>query len=151
VIRGTAFVGDPRTDALDKHRTPPRDTPQFTAAGFDSGFLFGCSRALSVSGRNSVTVIPSTKKKFHGPVGPAIHLYVCSEALCHELAALTEERATELAERWHVPDARIVYHDSASRRPEHIVAVLRALASVARDADAVGKWIMVRVDYRLVD
>jgi hypothetical protein len=165
ILRGTAFVGDPVTDALDPNRTPPADAPQFTSPRLDAALLAECFHIL--------TGPPALDRSRHRhaqehKVGVrrvplpgslnlrrsvAVVLCVCSEEFCRELAALNDERAAQIAEDWYrllhpnVPASHLP--DLPEHRAQHRASILRELASLARAAIAQNKQLLLRVEFRM--
>ena len=72
--------------------------------------------------------------------------YECSAELCDLLATLTEQRAAEMAMKWHAPPAAKV--PEANGRTQRRLAILHNLASLARQVKAGHTILMLRVEYR---
>jgi hypothetical protein len=101
---GTAFLADAPIDtAALKHGIAP-DVPQFSSPRLDPSFLVNCGRFLSgkVATREGAPI--TYFKRVAGTdfrLPKATHFCQCSADLCDLLAALTDERAAEIALKWH--------------------------------------------------
>ena len=108
ICRGTVFVGDPDTDALDVDRTPPPDAAKFTCTGLDSSFLANCFNILTgppkLDPSRAGEVNIGVRLRRRGPLNfhrrVSVPLYVCSQEFCSALASLTDERAIEITDNW---------------------------------------------------
>jgi len=159
ICRGTVFVGDPDTDALDVDRTPPPDAAKFTCTGLDSSFLANCFKILigppKLDPSRAGEVNIGVRLRRRGPLNfhrrVSVPLYVCSQEFCSALASLTDERAIEIADNWDLlrnPKGTKSTRPRPPHRARYRATVLVALARVARAALATQKQLMLRVVYR---
>jgi hypothetical protein len=165
IHRGTAFVGDPVTDALDPNRTPPAGAPQFTSPSLDASLLSDCFHILAGA------PVPNRSRRRHArthkagirrvplPGGlnlrrsVAVLLCVCTDEFCRQLSALSAERAEQLSRDWY----RLLHPqapaDQLPATPEHRVqhraSLLEALSRLAQSAIASNQQLLLRVEFRL--
>jgi hypothetical protein len=159
---GTAYVIDPATE-LPLEQTLRPDLPQFASARLDPSFLSELHAVLlgrqipdiDAHRRRRVADGTLTGKKPIERVASAVRLsgkhsialYACSAELCALLAALDEQRASDISRQWN--DLVWPLHIKVVQDPSaDIDSVLVRLASLARSAAASGKRLMVRVEYR---
>ena len=69
-----------------------------------------------------------------------------SAELCDLLATLTEQRAADMAVKWHAPAATKV--PEANGRTQRRLAILNNLVSLARQVKTGHTILMLRVEYR---
>jgi hypothetical protein len=165
IHRGTAFVGDPVTDALDLNRTPPPDAPQFTSPRLDAALLADCFHILTgppvldrARHRHAQAYKVGVRRV---PLPGALNLRrsvsvvlcACSEEFCRELAALTDERTTQIADEWYrllhpnVPASQLP--DVPEHRAQHRASILRELTRLARVAIDRNQRLLLRVEFRM--
>jgi hypothetical protein len=148
---GTAFLADALFDTAALKRGIASDMPQFSSPRLDASFLINCGRLLS--GNVATMEAPSTYVKrvagtdFRSPKAAVV--YECSTELREQLAALTEQRAAEMATEWYrmygPQKTKMAEPNGRSQRRLAIVKNLAALAQQAKDGHMV---LMLRVEYR---
>jgi hypothetical protein len=157
----TAYVNDPR-DELPLEQGVRSDLPQFTSGGLSPSFLGELH--LILQGRTALQAAQeyqegrvarenAIRRVAHAipiPHEYSVQLYVCSEELCGLLAALDEERAAEIARRWHVLLRPSLYEDGSA--PERLnklrASMIPQLVALAKEAVSSGRKLMIRVEYR---
>jgi len=128
------------------------EVPQFSSPRLDASFLINCGRFLSGKPA-TMAAAPSTYLKrvagadFHS--SKATVVYECSTELRGLLAALTAERATQMAIEWHggygPQKSKPAELNGRTRRRLEILRNLAALALQGKDPQT---KLMLRVDYR---
>jgi hypothetical protein len=157
----TAYVNDPRHE-LPLEQGVRSDLPQFTSGGLSPSFLGELH--LILQGRTALQAAQeyqegrvaresAMRRVAHAipiPHEYSVQLYVCSEELCGLLAALDEERAAEIARRWHVLLRPSLYEDGSA--PERLnklrASMIPQLVALAKEAVSSGRKLMIRVEYR---
>jgi hypothetical protein len=145
---GTAFLATLPLEltTLDRHFGP--EIPQFSSPRLDASFLMNCARLLSGDATPEDSRSPNLKRiagtDFRRPKSTTF--YECSAELCDLLATITEQRAAEMAMKWHAPHAAKV--PEANGRTQRRLAILNNLASLARQVKAGHSILMLRVEYR---
>lgn len=143
---GTAFLIAAPIDAKLLIRAFPAEAPQFGSPRLDASFLINCGRLLT--GKPATIETPTTYvrriagRDFRSPKGTVI--YEASPELCGLLAALTPERAAQVANNWHSDHSR----PNSRGRIQLRMAILESLATLARQARGAQARLMLRVDYR---
>jgi hypothetical protein len=149
---GTAFLAYAPVDTTALKRGIDPDVPQFSSPRLDASFLVNCGRFLSgkVATREGA---PTTYfKRVAGTdfrLPKAIHFCQCSAELCDLLAALTDERAAEIALNWYemiLPTKTKPAQPNG--RTQRRLAILKNLAALAKQANDGNKTLMLRVEYR---
>jgi hypothetical protein len=155
---GTAYVNDPAAE-LPIEQGLRFDLHQFTSPGLDPssvadlrGILLGRTMIEIAQDfqKGVVTESPLRRVAYAVPIPHehSVQLYVCSDELCKLLAALDEQRASDVAHRWGVlsssadPDAA-----GPEGRYQLRVRILQQLARLSRVAESTGKKLMLRVEY----
>jgi hypothetical protein len=80
----------------------------------------------------------------------SVQLYVCSDELCKLLAALSEQRVTEIAHQWRTllwPGQQAYESETDGRRLSR-VGILSQLVALAQGALASGRKLLIRLEYR---
>ena len=149
---GTAFLADAPVDAnLLTHRIAP-DAPQFSSPRLDASFLINCGRLLSgqlatTEGAPSTYIKRVAGSDFRSPKGTVI--YECSTELHGLLAALTPERAGEMATEWYSMYGKTSPRSAEpSGRTQTRLAIIKNLAALAKQGKERQMILMLRVDYR---
>jgi hypothetical protein len=143
---GTAFLADAAVDAKLLMRAIPAEAPQFGSTRLDASFLINCGRLLT--DKQATLETPSTYVKrvagsdFRSPKGAVI--YECSTVLRGLLAALTPDRAAEVAKNWYGEHGQ----PNTKGRTQLRVAILENIAALAKQARDKPVTLMLRVDYR---
>jgi hypothetical protein len=148
---GTVFLSDSPIDTAALKRGIASDVPQFSSPRLDASFLANCGSFLN--GKTATTDDPRGYLKriagtdFRSP--KATVFYECATELCGLLAALTENRAAEIAQNWcgtmASPKTKPREPNGRTRRR---LAILKQLAELARRAKLDNKMLMLRVEYR---
>jgi len=165
IHRGTAFVGDPVTDALDPNRTPPAGAPQFTSPSLDASLLSDCFHILTGppapdrSRRRHARTHKVGIRRVPLPGGlnlrrsVAVLLCACSDEFCRELAALTHERAEQISRDWYRLLHPQVPEDHLPPVPEHRAlhraSMLAELSRLAQAAMTSKQKLLLRVEFRM--
>jgi len=117
----------------------------------DASFLANCGSFLS--GKTATVDDPRayfkrlTGTDFRSP--KATVFYECSTELCDLLAALTEERAAEIAEKWHgINRPPKTKSPEPNGRTQRRLSIPNNLAAVAKQAKVGQTKLMLRVEYR---
>ena len=128
------------------------NVPQFSSPRLDASFFINCGRFLI---RQAATMesAPSTYIKrvagsdFKSP--KATIFYECSTELCGLLAALTTERAAEIATGWYgMYGPQKIRQVEPNGRTQRRLAILKNLAALAIQGKDSETKLMLRVDYR---
>jgi hypothetical protein len=137
------------------------DLPQWTSRGHDPSFFEDLY--LILSGRNQIQALEdfrngrATKQSLQRiasaipiPLEHVVHLYECTDELCELLAALDEQRATDIAKRhrhllWPTPEQE---EKDPSGPHRFRVPTLMQLAALAQEAKRSARKLRVRADYR---
>lgn len=146
---GTAFLADAPVDAAALKRGLAPDVSQFSSPRLDASFLINCARFLTgtVESAPSTYVKRVTGSDFRSPKGTV--LYECSAELCRLLAALTDERAAELATNWYSLNGPPKTKRLEANGRTHVrLSILKDLAVLAKQAHVGQKTLMLRVEYR---
>jgi len=149
---GTAFLARVPVELTILEQRIGPGVPQFSSPRLDVSFLASCARFLanpdaSATDNHGVDLKRVAGNNFR--LSKSIHLYECSAKLCGLLAALTEQRANEIACNWY--DNR---RPAAAATPEsngrtrRRLEILKNLAILAKQAMADHKTLMLRVEYR---
>jgi hypothetical protein len=147
---GTAFLADAPVDTTALKRGIAPDVAQFSSPRLDASFLINCGRFLT-GGLATMKIAPSAYVKriagtdVHSP--KATIFYECSTELHGLLAALTAERAAEMAIEWYGlygPQKLAEPNGRTQRR----LAILNDLAALAKQAKVGSKALVLRVEYR---
>jgi hypothetical protein len=117
----------------------------------DASFLANCGSFLS--GKSAAMDDPRAYfRRVAGSdfrLSKATHFLACTTELCGLLAALTEDRAAEIAQNWHgtmaPPKAK---PREPNGRTQRRLAILKQLTELARRAKLDNKMLMLRVEYR---
>jgi hypothetical protein len=146
---GTAFLANVPLEltTLDRHIGPV--IPQFSSPRLDASFLMNCARLLTGTDATPEDNPSPNLKRIGGTdfrLPKSTTFYECSAELCDLLATLTEQRAAEIAIKWHAPPAARV--PEANGRTQRRLAILNNLASLARQVKAGHTILMLRVEYR---
>jgi hypothetical protein len=148
---GTVFLANGPVDSAVLKRGIASDVPQFGSPRLDASFLINCGRFLT--GKVMTMDAPSTYVKrvagtdFRSPT--ATVLYECSTELRELLAALTAERAAEMATDWYgmYGPAKTKLAE-ANGRTQRRLSILNNLAALAKQTKVGETHLMLRVDYR---
>jgi hypothetical protein len=146
---GTAFLVDVPVDTAALKQGIAPDVPQFSSPRLDGSFLANCGSFLT--GKTATTDDP--RAYFKRIAGTDFRLlkstvfYECSTELCGLLAALTEERAAEIAQKWHGAPPKTKPQEPNGRTQRRL-EILKNLAIFAIQAKADHRTLMLRVDYR---
>jgi len=166
IHRGTAFVGDPVTDALDPKRTPPAGAPQFTSPSLDASLLSDCFQiltglppAVDRTCRRQARMHRAGVRRVPLPGGlnlrrsVAVVLCACSDEFCRELAALSDERAEQISRDWYrlLHPKMPVDHLPATpeHRARHRASMLKELTRLAQTAMGSNRKLLLRVEFRM--
>jgi hypothetical protein len=128
------------------------EVPQFGSPRLDASFLINCGRFLSGKPATMEAAQNTHLKRvagadFHSPKATVV--YECSTELRGLLAALTVERATQMAIEWFDP-----YGPQKSKpggpngRTQRRLEILKNLAALALQGKDCQTKLMLRVDYR---
>jgi hypothetical protein len=149
---GTAFLADAPFDTTALKRGIAPDVAQFSSPRLDASFLINCGRFLT-GGLATMKIAPGGYVKriagtdIHSP--KATIFYECSTELHGLLAALTAERAAEIAQEWYgargLPKTK---PREPNGRTQRRLAILNGLAALARQAKIGNRMLMLRVEYR---
>jgi hypothetical protein len=149
---GTAFLADAPVDAKHLMRGIAAEVPQFGSPRLDASFLINCGRFLSGKLATMETA-PSTYVKrvagadFHSPTATVV--YECSTELRGLLAALTAERATQMACEWYgMYGPQKSEQAETNGRTQRRLEILKNLAALALQGKDRQTKLMLRVDYR---
>jgi hypothetical protein len=116
----------------------------------DASFLANCGSFLS----GKTAVMDDPRAYFRRVAGSdfrlskATHFLECTTELCGLLAALTEDRAAEIAQNWDGTTAPPKAKPRENGRIQRRLAILKQLAELARRAKLDDKMLMLRVEYR---
>jgi hypothetical protein len=153
---GTAFLRDALTDAAVLKHGVALDMPQFSSPRMDASFLINCGRFLAgrlLTGKVATAEDPSTHVKrvactdFRSPKAAVI--YECSTELRELLAALTGERAAEMATDWSsLYGPQKAKPAEPNGRTQRRLSILTILIDLAKRAKVGNKALMLRVEYR---
>jgi hypothetical protein len=149
---GTAFLSDAPLDAKLLMQGIAPAVPQFSSPRLDASFLINCGRFLSgkVATREGAPI--TYFKRIAGTdfrLPKATHCCQFSAELCDLLAALTDERAAEIALRWHdmiLPTKAKPAEPNG--RTKRRLAILKNLVALAKQAKGSNKTLILRVEYR---
>jgi hypothetical protein len=137
------------------------DLPQWTRRGLAPSFFENLH--LILAGRNLEQALEDwrngrARKKSLERVAAAVlipsehsvHVYGCTDELCELLAALDEQRATDIAKRHRCLLAPSTQHEEKDPYGPHLfrVPTLMRLATLAQEAKRSARKLRVRVDYR---
>jgi hypothetical protein len=150
------------TDAKLLTRGIASDVPQFSSPRLHASFLINCGRLLvgrihaarfHVGGLATIETAPNDYVKrvagsdFRSPKGTVI--YECSTELQGLLAALTPERADELAVNWHdMYGSEKTKWAKPNGRTQVRSAILENLAALALQGKESHAKLMLRVEYK---
>jgi len=149
---GTAFLADAPADAAALKRGVARDRPQFSGPRLDASFLINCGRflagnAATMESAPSIYVKRVAGTDFRSPKTTVI--YECSTELHGLLAALSAERAAEMATEWYrmygPPKTKPAEPNGRTQRRLAIIKNLAALAIQGKERQT---KLMLRVEYR---
>ena len=152
---GTAFLAGTPVDIAALKCGISSGAPQISSPRLDASFLANCGSFLS--GKSAAIDDPRTYFKrltgndFSLPKAQskATHVYQFSAKLCDLLAALTEERAAEIAMKWYGTNLPAKTKSCESNgRTQRRLAILRNLAALARQAQVGNTVLILRVEYR---
>jgi hypothetical protein len=148
---GTAILVGTPVDLVALKRGISPDALQFGSPRLDASFLANCGSLL-----NGKTVTIDDPRAYFKRIASSDFrlpkstvLYECSTELSGLLAALTDERATEIAQKWHgtnEPTRRKLREPNG--RTQRRLAILANLATLAKQAEASQMKLMLRVEYR---
>jgi hypothetical protein len=157
----TIYVNDASAELPLEQGLRP-DLPQFTSPGLSPSFLSDLHlilqgqtvmeasakyRDVRVAGENAVRRVAHAVPIPHEY---SVQLYVCSDEMCRLLAALDEQRAADIAHRWHALLWRSLYKDETV--PESLTrlraGILPRLVALAREAVGSGRKLLLRIEYR---
>jgi hypothetical protein len=151
---GTAFIADAPIDPAALLRGIAYGMPQFSSPRLDASFLVNCGRFLTGKVA-SMEETPSTYVKriastnFHSSRTTLI--YECSSELHELLAALSADRATEIAIEWY----HLYSYAPAKTKPlesngrtERRLAILRNLSALAKQGKDCQARLILRVECR---
>ena len=149
---GTAFLADAPIDTAALKRETASDVPHFGSPRLDASFLINCGRILA-DGWAKIDSAPNTYVKrvagsdFRSPKGTVI--YECSTELQGLLAALTPERADELAVNWHdMYGSEKTKWAKPNGRTQVRSAILENLAALGLQGKESHTKLMLRVEYK---
>jgi len=148
---GTAFLADVQVDVTTFKRGIALDSPQFSSPGLDASFLANCGSFLN----GKTAIMDDPRSYFKRIAGTDFRLpkstvfYECSTELCGLLADLTEERASEIAMKWHdINGPAKANRGSPNGRAQRRLAILNDLAALARQGKLGQTKLILRVEYR---
>jgi hypothetical protein len=149
---GAAFLAAAPANAKLLTRRIAADVPQFSSPRLDASFLINCGRFLA-GGCATMDSAPNAYVKrvagsdFRSSKGTVI--YECSTELHGLLAALTPQRAAELATEWYSMYGPQKTKPAEPNGRTHIrLAILENLTVLAKQARDNQVTLMLRVDYR---
>ena len=148
---GTAFLSDSPVDTAALKRGMVPDGPQFSSPRLDASFLANCGSFLT--GKTATLDDPSAYfKRIAGTdfrLAKSTVFYECSTDLCDFLAALTEQHAADIANKWYglyaPAKAKLEEPDGRAQRG---LAILNNLASLARQVKVGHTVLVLRVESR---
>jgi hypothetical protein len=147
---GTAFLADAPVDAKLLMRGIAAEVPQFGSPRLDASFLINCgsvSQRQAGDNGNRTYVKRVAGADFHSPEATVV--YECSTELRGLLAALTAERATQMACEWYgMYGPQKSEQAETNGRRQRRLEILKNLAAVALQGKDRQTKLMLRVDYR---
>jgi hypothetical protein len=148
---GTVFLSDSPIDTAALKRGIASDVPQFSSPRLDASFLANCGSFLS----GKTATMDDPRAYFRRVAGTdfrlpkATHFCQLSAELSDLLAALTDERAADIAVKWYDMNGPAKTKPRESNgRTQRRFEILKNLATLAKQAKAEHKALMLRVEYQ---
>jgi hypothetical protein len=101
---GTAFLSDSPVDAAALKRGIAPEIPQFSSPRLNASFLMNCARLLTGTDATPEDNPSPHLKRIAGTdfrLSKSTTFHESSAELCDLLATLTEQRAADMAVKWH--------------------------------------------------